>query len=152
MDDYAKLTASKIKTVVEGEFAGWRCCDDDGFESLVGPFYYREDPDGQMRCVFRVAKKHCRDTGILHGGVMMTFADFCQFIIPKPAVLGGIVYGVTTNMSCEFVDAAREGDLVEGAGSVTRAGGSMIFVRGQLKVGDRTLFTFSGTIKRLASK
>jgi hypothetical protein len=30
-----------------------------------------------------------------------------------------------------------------------RAGGSMIFLRGLLKSGERALFTFSGTIKRV---
>jgi len=30
-----------------------------------------------------------------------------------------------------------------------RAGGSMIFLRGLLKSGERPLFTFSGTIKRV---
>jgi hypothetical protein len=30
-----------------------------------------------------------------------------------------------------------------------RAGGSMIFLRGVLKSGERPLFTFSGTIKRV---
>ncbi len=57
--------------------------------------------------------------------------------------------GVTVSFACEFLDAAREGELVEGTGEIMRAGGSMIFLRGLLKSGDRPLFTFSGTIKRL---
>jgi hypothetical protein len=39
--------------------------------------------------------------------------------------------------------------LVEGTGEITRAGGSLIFLRGLLKSGERSLFTFSGTIKRV---
>jgi acyl-coenzyme A thioesterase PaaI-like protein len=57
--------------------------------------------------------------------------------------------GVTVSFGCEFLDAAREGELVEGTGEVMRAGGSMIFMRGLLKSGERPLFTFSGTIKRV---
>jgi hypothetical protein len=34
-------------------------------------------------------------------------------------------------------------------GEIMRAGGSMIFMRGLLKSGERALFTFSGTIKRV---
>jgi hypothetical protein len=41
---------------------------------------------------------------------------------------------------------------VEGRGEITRAGGSLIFLRGTLKSGERTLFTFSGTIKRVKRK
>lgn len=49
-------------------------------------------------------------------------------------------------------DAAREGELVECDGEVTRAGGSLIFLRGTLKADGRSLFTFSGTIKRVKWK
>jgi len=52
----------------------------------------------------------------------------------------------------EFLDAAREGDLIECAGEVTRAGGSLIFVRGMLTSAGRPLFAFSGTIKRIKRK
>jgi hypothetical protein len=31
---------------------------------------------------------------------------------------------------------------------VTRAGGSLVFVRGQITTGDRLLFTFSGVIRK----
>jgi len=37
-------------------------------------------------------------------------------------------------------------------GEITRAGGSLIFLRGQLRAGERTVFTFSGTIKRVKRK
>jgi hypothetical protein len=56
---------------------------------------------------------------------------------------------VTVSFACEFLDAAREGELVEGSGEIMRAGGSMIFLRGVLKSAERPLFTFSGTIKRV---
>ncbi len=47
------------------------------------------------------------------------------------------------SFACEFLDAAKEGDLVEAIGGITRAGGSLIFLRGTLVTGDRPLFTFS---------
>jgi hypothetical protein len=34
-------------------------------------------------------------------------------------------------------------------GKITRAGGSLIFLRGMLNCGERKLFAFSGTIKRV---
>ena len=60
--------------------------------------------------------------------------------------------GVTVSFACEFLDAAREGELMECDGEITRAGGSLIFLRGVLKSGERPLFTFSGTIKRVKWK
>lgn len=156
MHEHAKTSAPShphppigTYTCTEGEFAGWKGFKDHGFEDQVGPFWYREEPDGSMRCAFRVEKKHVSDSGNVHGGCFMAFADFCLFVIAKPVKQGP---GVTVSMACDFIDAARQGDLVVGTGTVTRAGGSLIFVRGQFTAENRTLFTFSGTIKRLKQK
>ena len=56
------------------------------------------------------------------------------------------------SFACEFLDAAKEGELVVAIGGITRAGGSLIFLRGTLRSGERKLFTFSGTIKRVKWK
>lgn len=155
MDDRTKKTATLPRPGVgthiatEGEFAGWKNFYDSGFETHNGPFWYREEADGTMRSAFRIEKKHLRDAGIVHGGCLMTFADISLHVIAWPMLQG---FGVTTNLSCEFIDAAREGELIECTGEVTRAGGSLIFVRGKFTVGERPVFTFSGTIKRLKPK
>jgi acyl-coenzyme A thioesterase PaaI-like protein len=104
------------------------------------------DDDGQIRCAFRVEKKHLNGMSNVHGGCFMAFADYCLFAIAAPVLEGP---GVTVSFACEFLDAAREGELVEGSGEIMRAGGSMIFLRGVLKSGERPLFTFSSTIKRM---
>ena len=133
----------------EGEFEGWRTWKRDHFETHAGPFYHRMDENGRITCAFRVAKKHLNGSGNVHGGCFMTFADYCLF-----ALAGAVLQGpaVTVSFASEFLDAAREGELVECTGEVTRAGGSLIFVRGILKSGERSLFTFSGTIKRVKRK
>ena len=79
----------------------------------------------------------------------MTFADYCLSAMASTVLQGP---GVAVSFACEFLDAAREGELVEGPGEVTRAGGSLIFLRATLKSGERALFTFSGTIKRMKRK
>jgi len=79
----------------------------------------------------------------------MAFSDYCLFAIATHELDGP---AVTTNFACDFLDAAREGELIECVGEVSRAGGSMIFLRGKLTSGGRPLFTFSGTIKRVKRK
>jgi acyl-coenzyme A thioesterase PaaI-like protein len=133
----------------EGEFAGWRTWKRDNFETHTGPFYHRMDENGRITCAFRVAKKHLNGSGNVHGGCFMTFADYCLFALSASVLQGP---AVTVSFASEFLDAAREGDLVECTGEVTRAGGSLIFVRGMLTSGERPLFTFSGTIKRVRRK
>jgi len=132
-----------------GEFKGWRTWSRDSFETHNGPFYHRMEDDGRIRCAFRVEKKHLNGANNVHGGCFMSFADYCLFAIAGPVLQGP---GVTVAFSCEFLDAAHVGELVEGSGEITRAGGSLIFLRGQLRAGERTVFTFSGTIKRVKRK
>ncbi|MBR0826760.1 PaaI family thioesterase [Bradyrhizobium manausense] len=138
-----------VHVETEGEFQGWRTWKRDHFENLAGPFYHRMDENGRITCAFRVAKKHLNGSGNVHGGCFMTFADYCLFALAALELQGP---AVTVSFSSEFLDAAREGELVECTGEVTRAGGSLIFVRGMLTSGDRALFTFSGTIKRVKRK
>ena len=55
-------------------------------------------------------------------------------------------------MNCEFVDGSQEGELIEARGEVVRAGGSMVFVRGLVTTGGRTLLNFSAIIKKIRRK
>jgi acyl-coenzyme A thioesterase PaaI-like protein len=96
-----------------------------------------------------VEKKHLNGMGNVHGGCFMTFADYCLFALASRELQGP---GITVSFACEFLDAAREGDLIECDGEMTRVGGSLIFLRGMLKSGERALFTFSGTIKRVKKR
>ena len=130
----------------EGEFAGWTTWSRDSFESNNGPFWHRVESDGRVRCAFRVERKHLNGMRNVHGGCFMTFADYCLFAFASPVLQGP---GVTVSFACEFLDAAHEGDLIEASGEITRAGGSLIFLRGMLNCGERKLFAFSGTIKRV---
>ena len=134
-------------TVTDGEFAGWKTYDTHGtFDQVVGPFYFRPDTDGRMRCAFRAQAKHMNMGGRMHGGCLMTFADIALFQTAYQEMEGSS--GVTVQLDSTFVDAVNEGDLVEATGEVVRAGGSLIFVRGRISVEDRTVMTFSGVIKR----
>jgi uncharacterized protein (TIGR00369 family) len=142
----AFLNRSDLHIETEGEFAGWRTWSRDNFETHNGPFYHRADEQGRIQCAFRVGKKHLNGMSNVHGGCFMAFADYCLFATASPALHGP---AVTLSFACEFLDAAREGELVEGSCEIMRAGGSMIFLRGVLKSAERTLFTFSGTIKRM---
>jgi uncharacterized protein (TIGR00369 family) len=145
----AFLNRPDLHVGTEGEFKGWRTWSRDNFETHTGPFWHRMEDDGRIRCAFRVEKKHLNGSGNVHGGCFMSFADYSLFALAAPVLHGP---GVTVSFACDFLDAAHEGELVESTGEVTRAGGSLIFLRGQLTTSERTLFTFSGTIKRVKRK
>ncbi len=149
MDDLTRPATHRrpdLHLETSGEFAGWRTWSHDNSRPITVPFYHRMEEDGHIRCAFRVEKKHLNGASNVHGGALMAFADYCLFAIAGPVLQGP---AVTVSFGCEFLDAAREGELVEATGEITRAGSSMIFLRGLLKSADRPLFSFSGTIKRV---
>ena len=131
-----------------GEFAGWWTWTRDHYETHNGPFWHREE-DGKVRCVFRIEQKHINGGGAVHGGCLMTFADYCLFAIGNTVLKED--RGVTLSFTSEFLDAAYKGELVEGTGEVTRVGRSIIFLRGLLTAVGRPLLSFSGTVKRISA-
>jgi len=136
--------------VLDGEWAGWGRYETDPFENLAGPFYSRRDETGRMVCAFRAERKHMNGGGFMHGGCMATFADYSIFMLADKELEGS--GSVTASLTTEFLDSAQEGDLVECTGEVTRAGGSMVFVRGLARVGDRPILSFSAIIKKIRRK
>ena len=59
---------------------------------------------------------------------------------------------VTASMNGEFIESAGIGDLIEATGEVVRAGGSLVFIRGQITCQTRILFNFSAIVKKVKRK
>jgi acyl-coenzyme A thioesterase PaaI-like protein len=138
---------SKLTAVTDGEWAGWSCYPGgDPFEDLAGPFYFKIDDDGRPVCAFRAERKHLNGGGFLHGGCVMTFADFSLFVIARDDIVGSPC--VTATFNCELVGTAFEGDLVECRGEVVKPGRSMVFVRGLITCKDEPVASFSSVLKK----
>ena len=135
----------------DGEFKGWLTWPHEPFEhDTVGPFYFKKI-DGEYVSRFRAEPRHMNMGGVMHGGCLMTFADFALFAICADELSAGDNpgYGVTVAFNCEFISGPKVGDLIEARGEVIRAGGSLIFIRGQVSANDQVALNFSGTVKRL---
>lgn len=146
MDEHPYLRG--LRDVSDGPWAGWRTYDArDPFEDLVGPFYRRSDAAGAVRCAFRADKRHLNAGGLVHGGCLMTFADFALFEIALPQL--GTDRVVTATFNSELVGPARAGDLVEATGEVIKRGRSLVFVRGLMRVGEAPVMSFSGVLKKI---
>jgi uncharacterized protein (TIGR00369 family) len=143
-DAQASLT---LEEIAEGEWAGWRIWSRDPFELLSGPFYYRQGEDGAAICAFRAEEKHMNGSGAMHGGALLTFADYALFCIGAEALAGSA--SVTASLSAEFIDAAKVGEVIEATGEVVRAGGSLVFMRGLISTAGRPLMTFSAIVKKV---
>jgi uncharacterized protein (TIGR00369 family) len=135
------------QVITEGDWAGWSLWSSDPFELHSGPFYSRKADDGSVVCAFRAERKHMNGGGFMHGGCLLTFADYALFAIAGEALEG--TGSVTASLGGDFIDACQEGDLIEATGEVTRAGGSLVFIRGTIATAGRPLLTFSGIVKKV---
>jgi acyl-coenzyme A thioesterase PaaI-like protein len=131
----------------EGEWADWlQYVGGDPFEDHAGPFYFKMDPDGTPRCAFRAEKKHMNGGGFMHGGCIMTFADYCLFVIARDCLEG--VHSVTATFNGEFVGSVPLGALVECKGEVVKNARSMVFLRGLITTSGAPVMSFSAVIKK----
>jgi len=149
-EDQAVSPSDRLKLITEGEFAGWSMWQSDAFEQRAGPFYEKLDPDGRGRCAFRAEPRHMNGGGFMHGGCLLTFADSAIFTFARSALADH--HGVTVNLSGDFLDSARVGELIEATGEVTRAGHKTIFVRGIATADGRPVLSFTAIITKMGKR
>ena len=149
MNDVLDTTGYTPQKMTTGEFAGWTHWAHDPFESRSGPFYYRTEENDEIVCAFRAEDRHMNGAGFMHGGCLMTFADFALFGIATRE-LGGSP-AVTLNLAGDFLEPARSGQLIEGRGRVVRAGGKTLFVEGLAAADGRPVLRFNGIIRKVTA-
>lgn len=127
-----------------------RVAGGSAFTDLVGPFWEKREA-GRLWRGIRIEARHGNRLGIAHGGLLLSFADVLLGAAlrhaqdrPRPAV--------TVKLATDLMSAARVGDWLEGEGEVTRAGRSLVFVRGRAYVGRRTVLTAEGVFQLLAAR
>ena len=119
---------------------------DDPFEDHVGPLGYKV-VDGTITFAFLADARHRNTAGTVHGGMLMTFADFALCLTATWDQPGEKC--VTVSCNSEFVAPGRLGDLIEASGEVVRRTKSLTFVRGQVYTDDRILLNYSAIVKRI---
>lgn len=127
---------------------GWQpLALDRGFPALVGPFWTRRDTDAPPRYAMLAEERHTNVHGIVHGGMIMTFADTGLGLTVWDAV--GRRPCVTIQFACQFLDATRPGEFVEMDTAILRQSATVVFVRAALRVGTRTVAEANGMWKLL---
>ena len=118
----------------------------DPFELHVGPVW-EQGETGARRFGLRIAKEHVNMRGVIHGGMLMTFADAAFGQAAWDACDHADV--VTLNMQSQFLAPAREGDWIQVAPVLTRRTKSMIFLRGDFTVDGAPIFSVASVWKIL---
>ncbi len=123
---------------------GWERVKAHNFGEHVGPIWRRGDP----LFGFVAAEKHGNHIGIVHGGMLATFADQSMGMTAQRAT--GNKPHATIELTMQYIGAVQIGDFVESHCEIVRITRSIIFMRSTLKVGDRVVATASGVWKILA--
>jgi uncharacterized protein (TIGR00369 family) len=128
---------------------GWEPYSDDGFIGLIGPLW-QKPVDGSYRYAFLAEPKHHNRRGVVQGGMLMTFADramgmTCWYANERQPQ-------ATVQLDVHFVEAVKIGEFVEARCQVVRRTRSLVFMSGDLMVGDRVVATAKGVWKTLGTR
>ena len=91
--------------------AGWKPMPASDYPALVGPFLARRDGEGGWRYGFVAEQRHLNLGGVVHGGMLMSFADDALGMTVWQAV--GRRPVTTVQLNTQFVSPVRLGELVE---------------------------------------
>ena len=88
----------------------------------------RKNLDGKWLYGLLTGPEHANGNGVVHGGVLMAFADHgLSFLAWEAAERAPCT---TIQLNTHFLDAIRPGEFIELRGEVTRRTRGLIFVRG----------------------
>ena len=130
---------------------GWIRSQADNFIAVVGPLWRRSDaeeaaePMGHRRYGFLAESRHLNRGGIVHGGMMMTFAD--QALGMAAWSVNGERRQVTIHLDTHFVSGVKEGEFTLARCRVIRKTRDLLFMSGEMLVDERLVATASGVWK-----
>lgn len=116
---------------------GWERLPTRQFSALIGETWMKGAPGSRTICLLADAQAQNDHMGIVHGGALMTFADIA-FGCAVADELGG-AHCVTAQLQYQFVSASQPGELITCEPEVVRRTSQMVFVRGLVKSGTRTI-------------
>ncbi len=139
-------------TITDGPYAGWMqwgSAPQGRFsETALGPFWFRDEANGEVRCRVETGRQHTNNADFIHGGMMMTYADMAYFAIAWRNLEH--VMAVTLTATFEFMGAAKPGGPIDAIGSVTKETGKLIFVHIRMEQNGDIIATSSATLRKLS--
>src|SRR6476646_10568017 len=120
---------------------GWKIVETSGFLHLIGPLWQRL-VDGKHEYALITEDKHHNRSGLVQGGVLMTFADrtcgmTARYVSGKPKL-------ATVQLDTHFVEPGKIGEVLISKPHVVRSTRSLIFITTEVTVDKRRIATASG--------
>ena len=118
---------------------------DGMFTDRIGPYFIKgRYPDVTMG--IRILDHHSNMNGVSHGGLLMAFCDTLGGYIAAKAGEGP---SVTANFNANFMRPAPLGAWIEGAGKALKIGRKAIFIRVELTLEKKLIFTAEGIWQKI---
>ncbi|HTO40876.1 MAG TPA: PaaI family thioesterase [Rhizomicrobium sp.] len=121
----------------------------DPFEIHLGPIY--ETGEGAARRYgLKVDARHVNRRDVMHGGMLMTFADATLGQLAMDISEGALC--VTLNMQAQFLAPVPLGGFIEVLPELTRRTRAMLFIRGDYRVAGQTVMTAASIWKLIGQR
>lgn len=127
--------------------ADWQVRDLQGFIAHAGPLWARREGEG-WAYGFAIGPQHLNPAGVVHGGALLTLVDHAMSTVAWEAA--GRVPCVTLQLDSHFAAPVLAGQFVQARARVARRTGSLVFMRGELHVGDSLVLGAQALMKPLA--
>jgi acyl-coenzyme A thioesterase PaaI-like protein len=106
---------------------GWKPLPRAALPSGLGVPWARREGDHWLYGLL-TTENHVNPNGVLHGGVLMAFADHGLSVLAWEAAERALC--TTIQLNTHFLDAVHPGAFIILRGNVTRRTGGMVFLRG----------------------
>jgi len=119
-----------------------------GFMKHNGGIEFRKITETEYQYRVVIQDIHLNSGGITHGGFIMSLLD-AGMGTAAHRVLGGNARIATISCDVKFISASTTGDTLLGTALVLRKTRSLVFVRGEVRCGERLVATAEGICKVL---
>ena len=125
----------------------WQFRDATRFNAFIEPLHVRVD-DGIARVRMLPRRDHSNMRDHVHGGALLGFMDVALFAAARGFAVLGAGGAVTVDLSAQFIDGGAIGVPLEARIELLRETGRMLFLRGLIVQEDRTIASFTGTLRK----
>jgi len=125
---------------------GWKTFETVGFGELAGPFWARREGEGWAYGLL-VEARHLNRGGIVHGGLLATFADIAMGRTAWERVRPNGC--ATAQLNMHYVAPAKVGDFIEARAEIVEMTRSLVFVHARCAAGKRVIVAADGIWKIL---
>ena len=125
----------------------WQFRDATRFNAFIEPLHVRVD-DGIARVRMLPRRDHSNMRDHVHGGALLGFMDVALFAAARGFAVLGAGGAVTVDLSAQFIDGGAIGVPLEARIELLRETGRMLFLRGLIVQEERTIASFTGTLRK----